>query len=394
METPGRKRKRTAIACFSCRRRCEQELYHAYDDLTLSRKKGCDGVQPTCTLCQRAGLTCEYDSGNNNTPGSSNTTREPHGGPLNDKVEALEALVRNLVNRAQGLQASITLADEIACLVDGGNHAEASSVSQTTSSSDSFQPVTSTTRRVGSNTDAGVQHASNDRSTIREDSANLKSTRPSADYLPIVIPSGHVTTTGSLLMHSRLQTLVGHFPSNLFTTTEMQRPAMPHGSAPLEDGRPVCDVDHDVAMSLCDRYDQRVSVLQPILIPGSIRPLCAKIAADGSVRLAEAAVCYAVFALAEASSSVPTAGELADDDWHPGWPYLQASLAIATRLYNSALEIYVELVQALYLCAVCYGYYARPVQAWRHLHMASTALQLYTMRFEFIVNTTSNDTRC
>jgi hypothetical protein len=68
------------------------------------------------------------------------------------------------------------------------------------------------------------------------------------------------------------------------------------------------------------------------------------------------------------------------DSWAPGSHFLPSAVGILLTQGLRSFGNSLLLPQSLYLAALYYSFLARPLQAWRLVHMASTEIQHYWIR--------------
>lgn len=190
----------------------------------------------------------------------------------------------------------------------------------------------------------------------------------------MTIPTGHSTTTGSLLQVPQVRALLGAFPEDLFTKIESTRNS-PQGltlspfalltaEPPLLE-RPLID-------GLTEHYFRLVHPYHPILTREEFMVTYESTVSQGLIMDSDSALCLTVLALGSISSQRP----LADlDTWMPGIPFLTFSLKIILERWPQSFGPDIKFCQSQYLAAVYCSYLSRPLQSWRLCHMAATSLQ-------------------
>lgn len=211
--------------------------------------------------------------------------------------------------------------------------------------------------------------------------SNVAMTTGSAPELPpMVIPLWHSTTTGSLLSCPEVKSLLGNYPDDVFLRTEESRMVPEaisirgHTFGPPE--MPV--LDRAITDDLMEIYFQSVNLQHPILDYNSSMLQYHFIASDQLQPNVKTSAILLILALAEASRSLPPQPLRAD--WSPGSVYFLPGLRICLEEYTVSSTTTVDLPQCLYLCALYYNYLARPLDAWKLVHMASTSLQRLWIR--------------
>lgn len=195
---------------------------------------------------------------------------------------------------------------------------------------------------------------------------------------PMTIPLDHMTTSGSLLGSKQLTSLMGDFPVDLFLDTEIRRPvpeALLATTDPYPDSTTLPEVWEQETSHLIEAFSTTVHFENPILDREVVAGIYENVLRHGLQRDLDSALCLVWFALGQAVQRIPNATELADPAWAPGSESISLALPILIREYMNTFGTNILLPQSLYLAARYFGYLARPLQAWRFVHMASTNLQ-------------------
>lgn len=197
----------------------------------------------------------------------------------------------------------------------------------------------------------------------------------------MTIPIGHATTIGSLLTSPQMRGFLGHFPNDLFRRVESQRqlpreillsPVLP---GPLQ----FPQLDRVRADELVEVYFSEVNPQHPVLNHESFLLLYQSVLDQGLQFNLETALSLTVLALAEA---VSTPLDIRDDhgNWIPGSQYLTVAWQILRSHFYDSFDNSIYLPQGLYLCALYFAVLARPLQASKLVHSASTSLQQLLMQ--------------
>ena len=197
---------------------------------------------------------------------------------------------------------------------------------------------------------------------------------------PMTIPVGHSTTTGSLLQMPPLTSFLGPFQKDLFFRVESKRTIPDEISfdpCPLSQIE-LPHLDRDTVNELVENYFALVNPQHPILdreeFIGSYKAVL-----DGSLQHdIDSALCLVILSLGTAACEQPVASTT---DWLPGVQYFTPGLKILLILWPTSFGTSVNLPQALYLAALYFSYLARPLLAWRFVHIASTNLQHLLIRY-------------
>ncbi|KAF7554865.1 hypothetical protein G7Z17_g2584 [Cylindrodendrum hubeiense] len=311
------KRKRAAMACNHCRK----------------RKRKCDGKQPICTFCEETNhLPCEYR--NLEGYGKAPIDTDQVAGIL-DRLEALERSITNLTSAWNSSASPYDVAVPSASVISGTPRAHALS------------------------------------SQLSLTAAEVNTTMD--------IPLSHSTTTGSLLHSAPAKTLLGDYPVDIFLNIEMQRP-IPEplclNPTPL-DQIEIPLISRDDADGLVQNYFDLVHRFYPILDEAEFHKVYDDIVEKGCSPDLSSALVLIVLALGDVSSQSP---DLAQPPWFPGCRFLTPAVSILLTEGARSFGNSPTLPQSLYLAGLYYSFLARPLQAWRLVHMASIDVQHYCIR--------------
>ncbi|KAE8369923.1 hypothetical protein BDV27DRAFT_140832 [Aspergillus caelatus] len=195
------------------------------------------------------------------------------------------------------------------------------------------------------------------------------------DIPPMTIPLWHSTTTGSLLSCPLVRPLLGDYPSDVFLRIEERRTLPDQLKVTLQSRitpeKPL--LNRATTDSLMDVYFQTVNLQHPILSVEDCIAHYHSVVSEPLQASLETGFVLLMLALAEAATMQPP--KSLDADWYPGSVYLLPALSIILDAYlNTAIHT-PALPQCLYLAALYYNYLARPLDAWKLVHMASTSFQ-------------------
>ncbi|PYI06060.1 hypothetical protein BO78DRAFT_407665 [Aspergillus sclerotiicarbonarius CBS 121057] len=199
-------------------------------------------------------------------------------------------------------------------------------------------------------------------------------TAPEATLPPMTIPLWHSTTTGSLLSCPLVRSLLGDYPSDVFLRIEERRPlpdqlkACKSGVAP---NMPL--LDRAITDNLMELYFQSVNLQHPILSYEDCIAHYHSVASEPLQASLDSSFVLVMLALADVATTHPP--EKLDADWSPGSIYFSPAMTITLDAYFNATIATPVLSQCLYLTALYYNYLARPLDAWKLVHMASTSFQ-------------------
>lgn len=195
----------------------------------------------------------------------------------------------------------------------------------------------------------------------------------------MAIPLSHSTTTSNLLQSGPVKAFLGEYSPNIFLHIETCRP-VPYPlslnlATPGQTQLPVLFREEtDILIRV---FFESVNRLHPVLDQALFYALYADALDKGLYPNLHSALILVVLALASAANDTP---EPRSSSWMPGVRFFTPALDILLREGLQSVGTNQVLSQALYLAALYYGYLARPLQAWRLVHMASTEVQHYWSR--------------
>ncbi|TDZ27717.1 hypothetical protein C8035_v009476 [Colletotrichum spinosum] len=195
----------------------------------------------------------------------------------------------------------------------------------------------------------------------------------------MTIPVSHSTTTGSLLQSRSAKSLLGDYPSDLFSRVETKRPlpsALSLTPLPLGQIR-FPDFSDETAAPLVDNYFYLVSPQQPILNRDDFEPIYQEVCSEGLRANLRSSLVLVVLALGKAAVATP---DLRNEAWLPGVELFTPALQVLLKAWFDEFGDDILLPQGLYLAALYYSYLSRPLQTWRLVHMASTSIQHFPIR--------------
>ncbi|CAK7237509.1 hypothetical protein SCUCBS95973_009979, partial [Sporothrix curviconia] len=373
------------------------------------RKRKCDGKRPICSLCEEANHSeCEY---RDLDAGGRSTTAQV--GDILGRVLALEESFASLRDQvAHASHAPLCAGTPAGASMDD-NHAASLAEFQSPCPYTPSPPIAALLSRAHPQqmqphvARPHPQHHPSAACTIATVSTQATfSATPAflsvggqraddggaaAEFTPMLIPPSHSTTTSNLLLCGPVRDLLGHYPPDLFLHVESRRPLPP--ALRLGGGaRPAAfpSVSRAEADSLVREYFDLVNQLHPMLDEGDFWvSVYEPVMEVGFQANARSALVLTILALGSVASELPVqsnssfrgGGGGGDDDcWMPGVQYFSAALPVLVDEALASLGASLEVTQALFLAALYYSYLARPLQAWRLVHMASTDVQHYWNR--------------
>lgn len=193
----------------------------------------------------------------------------------------------------------------------------------------------------------------------------------------MTIPIGHLTTVGTLLTLPTMRALVGHFEEDVLTHTEAQR------SVPISLSLQSMSVSAiswpslslDMAEVMQERFLETVYPSHPIFDRHDFFERIMRCSESHFAPSVDSALCMVAFALGQIAGSTPQAPDIAEDNWAPGATLFRPAVHFLLDYGMNSFGSSEMLPPALYLCAVYFSYLARPLQAWKLVHMASVHLQ-------------------
>lgn len=202
------------------------------------------------------------------------------------------------------------------------------------------------------------------------------------DIPPMSIPIGHTTTTEYMLHMSKIKTLFGEFPPDLFIRAESKR-HMPHqlsfvpgtitaSQLPVLDG--------ESTSALVEAYFRHVHVEMPILHKDQFWELYDQHVRAGLNVDCDSALCLAVLALGSAALEQVDPTKSSSPYWVPGAEFISPALQILMNEYLLSFCPTITLPQSLILISKYFGFLLRPLQSWKLIHMASTSIQYLNSR--------------
>lgn len=221
-------------------------------------------------------------------------------------------------------------------------------------------------------------------------------TAPEATLPPMTIPLWHSTTTGSLLSCPLVRSLLGDYADDVFLRIEERRILPSHlklaCSSGIAPNIPI--LDRAITDNLMEMYFQTINIQHPVIsyedglahyhsvvaepLQSSFQPSFQPSFQAPSQPSLQSSLVLAMLALAKAATTQPS--EKLDSDWSPGSGYLLPASTITLDAYFNAAVITPDLPRCLYLIALYYNYLARPLDAWKLVHMASTSFQRLWIR--------------
>jgi hypothetical protein len=188
--------------------------------------------------------------------------------------------------------------------------------------------------------------------------------------VPLTIPVGHQTATGSLFNLPQITKLIGEYPDDLFFRIESQRSLE---SQPLSLS-PGIQLQRETTDDLVASFFTQVYPSFPIIDHDHFMSLYERFLAVGPAKDSETALCLVILALGKLALHLNVDG--VDDPDSNGMEYFSIGLSILTEKWTASFSTEIVLPLGLIYAAFYLCYMIRPLQAWRLVHMASSNLQL------------------
>ncbi|RSM16175.1 hypothetical protein CDV31_004638 [Fusarium ambrosium] len=195
----------------------------------------------------------------------------------------------------------------------------------------------------------------------------------------MAIPLSHSTTTGSLLRSAPARALLGDYPQDIFLHVELGRSV----SASLSlTPKPLSQVEIPIipraeADELVHKFFNLVHRFYPILDEDEFRRTYDDVFTQGLAPNLATAMVLIVLALGSVSDAECDGSSTS---WEPGSRFSSPAVSILLTVGLESFGGSLLLPQSLYLAAIYYSFLARPLPAWRLVHMASTEVQHYWVR--------------
>lgn len=220
----------------------------------------------------------------------------------------------------------------------------------------------------------------------RHDTAGSQHSSPlngsvEADEIPLTIPHGHLTTTGSLLGLKEVKKLIGEYPEDFFLIVESQRdlefeiPTLLN----LSEALMTLHLDREVTDSLVATFFSHIHPQIPLIDYEDFVHIYENVLAQGASNDFDTALCLIIFAFGSLASETPS---------HDGVPaqnhlrYFSIAYHIWTRQWATTFRTDLSLPLGLVYGAMFLCYMNQPLQAWKMVHMASTNMQLFASQYE------------
>ncbi|RTE81931.1 hypothetical protein BHE90_003521 [Fusarium euwallaceae] len=245
---------------------------------------------------------------------------------------------------------------------------------------------------IADQTDPSRQHPDSAEFILGEDfglgSAETPDVAPSLAPTPLnsaglnttmAIPLSHSTTTGSLLRSAPAQALLGDYPQDIFLHVELGRSV----SASLSlTPKPLSQVEIPIisrneADELVHKFFNLVHRFYPILDEDEFRRTYDDAFTQGLAPNLATSMVLIVLALGSVSDAECDGSSTS---WEPGSRFSSPAVSILLTVGLESFGGSLLLPQSLYLAAIYYSFLARPLPAWRLVHMASTEVQHYWVR--------------
>ncbi|KAE8442522.1 hypothetical protein EG329_003237 [Mollisiaceae sp. DMI_Dod_QoI] len=328
-------------------------------------KRRCTGENPTCSLCEDAGVECCYPEPDAPKPRAS---QDPAASAVLSRLADIEALLQ------EHSRALLNLSTQ------QNHHRVRRSISP---------PSQVSPQSIVDHPTTFLHDSPLSAPAVRPQSAQFSAgpyPAPSPSFVsevnlpPMTIPPGHLTTTGSLLVSEKLKAVLGDFPVDVFLDTETRR-SVPDALMTTTRAEPYTvlpEVDERTTDHLVEAFFSLAHLENPILDKEEFMSLYKSVLENGLRSDLGSALCLVCLAIGKVAQEMPNPAERADPTWAPGANYMFPALPLLIHEFIGSFGASVMLPQALYLAARYFGFLARPLQSWRFVHMASTNLQHFS----------------
>lgn len=339
----------------------------------MPRKRKCDGERPTCGFCASAGAECEYQEGPNEkyhiqlrptavleeTKAKTNR-RHRSDDPSHEilhRLDQLESLVRQ--------QSTV-----IAALSDrllSNNNASPNNLSDSFNSPSNIQNTNHVL------TSPAFTPISRDIPPPVDVQMRYDSTEDG----PLLIPLGHQTPTGNLLTLDKIKRLIGEYPQDYFLLLESDRqlpPLIPRESYTAMVAR--LNLHRVITDFLMTSFFTHIHSQFPVIERKTFLETFEKFLQPGQKPSISAALCLMTLALGEICANPSSNFEIELTEVGNGTDYFAHAYSILASMEMAPFSRDLAVPLAFFYASLYFRYRCRPLQAWRSIHSASTAVQL------------------
>ncbi|KAJ5690047.1 hypothetical protein N7462_004439 [Penicillium macrosclerotiorum] len=266
------------------------------------------------------------------------------------------------LNRLEGLLQQQTAA--ISALTD---HLQSTPRETDTASHSNSSPVTQSNSRSKS-----IHYTSPNKNPLVGDL-----TYEYSDDDPLLIPLGHQTPTGNLLVLEQVKTLIGDYPQDFFLFLESERKIQP--LVPKTSRSSIMErlaLNRHTANFLIETFFTHVHTQFPILECQPFLKMFQTFLTDPAISDITSALCLTVLALGEICSGINEDFDIEVSSEGNGTEYFSHAYQILSTVETTFFSRDLNVPLAFFYASLYFRYRGRPLQAWRLIHTASSATQL------------------
>jgi hypothetical protein len=194
---------------------------------------------------------------------------------------------------------------------------------------------------------------------------------------PLLIPLGHQTPTGNLLTLDRIKRLIGDYPQDYFLFLESERrlqPLIPRVSYTAIVER--LNLRRSITDSLVSSFFTNIHSQFPVLDRKPFLEMFEKFLHPYQEPDMSAALCLMTLALGEICTNPSANLDIESSDIGNGTDYFAHGYQILTTVETAPFSRDLTVPLAFFYASLYFRYRSRPLQAWRTIHWASTAVQM------------------
>ncbi|KAH7376891.1 hypothetical protein B0T11DRAFT_24810 [Plectosphaerella cucumerina] len=345
-----RSRRRAAKACSYCRK----------------RKRKCDGRTPVCSLCEEYNDSqCVYEPTQLRRSAATRAENrdEAASGPQTTDATRDSTLLRASFGDADAATPELSRLDrEQNRIEESRRHATCPVLGSPASQ------------------DRGFEGSFPTSSPCSAETVSTAGTVDSHTDAAMAIPLAHQTTTGDLLHSEAGRQLLGEYPADLFLRIEARRFTPIDISLDLDrDAKdpenPLSECDDVYIKHLLDVFFDQAHPQIPIFSRDQVMRMLPEAVASPAMSLESALISL----LASIASTLLEEPDTTSGEWTPGHRFFKPALRSIVAKWHTDFSGDLILAQSLFMAAVYYSHLARPLQAWRMVHLASTCVQHHTV---------------
>ena len=194
---------------------------------------------------------------------------------------------------------------------------------------------------------------------------------------PLLIPLGHQTPTGNLLTLDKIKRLIGEYPQDYFLLLESQRqfpPLIPRESYTAMVAR--LNLHRVITDFLLKSFFTHIHSQFPVIERKTFLETFEKFLQPGQKPSISAALCLMTLALGEICANPSSNFDIELTEVGNGTDYFAHAYSILTSMEMAPFSRDLAVPLAFFYASLYFRYRCRPLQAWRSIHSASTAVQL------------------